>query len=95
VIAYDENSGLKWLPRTPAMAADLTDHIWTLKEVFSMVVIEKTTLNRVTTRFCNHRKTRRANILGLTQLKILLQQVDLWPYKLTVEQNQRVVKPTA
>ncbi|CAK8713852.1 Transposase [Candidatus Electronema halotolerans] len=37
----DENSGLKWLSRTPAMAADLTDHIWTLKEVFSMVVIEK------------------------------------------------------
>ena len=37
----DENSGLKQLPRTPAMAADLTDHIWTLKEVFSMVVIEK------------------------------------------------------
>jgi hypothetical protein len=37
----EENSRLKWLPRTPAMAAGLTDHIWTLKEVFSMVVIGK------------------------------------------------------
>jgi len=37
----EEKFGLKWLPRTPAMAAGLTDHIWTLKEVFSMVVIEK------------------------------------------------------
>ena len=37
----EENSGFKWLPRTPAMAAGLTDHIWTLKEVFSMVVIGK------------------------------------------------------
>jgi len=37
----EENSGLKWLPRTPAMAAGLTDHIWTLKEVFNMVVMEK------------------------------------------------------
>lgn len=36
-----EKSGLKWLPRTPAMAAGLTDHVWTLKEAFSMVVIEK------------------------------------------------------
>ena len=37
----EENSGLKQLPRTPAIAAGLTDHIQTLKEVFSMVVIEK------------------------------------------------------
>ncbi len=37
----EEKSGLKWLPRTPAMVADLTSHIWTLKEVFSMIVIRK------------------------------------------------------
>lgn len=37
----EEKSGLKWLPRTPAMAAGLTDHVWTLKDVFSMVVIGK------------------------------------------------------
>jgi hypothetical protein len=37
----EETSGLKWLPRTPAMAAGLTDHIWTLKKVFNMVVIKK------------------------------------------------------
>jgi hypothetical protein len=29
----------KWLPRTPAMAANLTDHIWTIKELFSLVLI--------------------------------------------------------
>ena len=25
----------KWSPRTPAMAADLTDHIWTVKELLT------------------------------------------------------------
>ncbi len=29
----------KWKHRTPAMAAGLTDHIWTLKELFKMAVI--------------------------------------------------------
>ena len=29
----------KWLQRTPAMAANLTDHIWTVKELFSLVLI--------------------------------------------------------
>ena len=27
--------GTKWLPRTPAMAAHLTDHIWTVKELLT------------------------------------------------------------
>jgi hypothetical protein len=26
-------SGRRWLPRSPAMAAGLTDHIWTVKEL--------------------------------------------------------------
>ena len=29
----------KWLPRTPAMAAKLTDHIWTVKELLTMLPI--------------------------------------------------------
>lgn len=29
----------KWIPRTPAMAAGLTDHSWTLKELFTTVVV--------------------------------------------------------
>jgi hypothetical protein len=27
----------KWSPRTPAMAAKLTDHIWTVKELLMTV----------------------------------------------------------
>ncbi len=27
----------RWLPRTPAMAADLTDHVWTVKELLLSV----------------------------------------------------------
>ena len=27
----------RWNPRTPAMAAGLTDHVWTLKELFSII----------------------------------------------------------
>lgn len=29
----------RWLPRTPAMAADLTDHLWTLKELLTTVLV--------------------------------------------------------
>ena len=29
----------KWLPRTPAMTANLTDHIWTVKELFTTLPI--------------------------------------------------------
>jgi len=28
----------RWQPRTPAMAAGLTDHIWTVKELLKTVV---------------------------------------------------------
>ena len=34
------DSKSKWIKRTPAMAAQLTDHIWTLKELFDYVTIE-------------------------------------------------------
>lgn len=33
----------KWLTRTPAMAAGLTDHIWTVKELLTTVVIPNNT----------------------------------------------------
>lgn len=29
----------KWQPRTPAMAAGLTDHIWDVKELLTMIVV--------------------------------------------------------
>jgi hypothetical protein len=29
----------KWLPRTPAMAAKLTDHIWTVKELLTTLPV--------------------------------------------------------
>jgi hypothetical protein len=29
----------RWLPRTPAMAAGLTDHIWTVKELLTTLPI--------------------------------------------------------
>jgi hypothetical protein len=29
----------RWLPRTPAMAAGLTDHIWTVKELLTTVLV--------------------------------------------------------
>ncbi len=32
-------SGYRWLPRSPAMAAGLTDHIWTVKELLTTVVL--------------------------------------------------------
>jgi hypothetical protein len=31
----------KWIPRTPAMVAGLTDHIWTVKELLMTVVVPK------------------------------------------------------
>lgn len=33
-----DTSSRKWVPRTPAMAAELTDHIWTVKELLTTVV---------------------------------------------------------
>ncbi len=38
------NSGLsptKWSPRTPAMAANLTDHIWTVKELLTILPLPR------------------------------------------------------
>jgi len=29
----------KWLPRTPAMAANLTNHVWTVKELWTALPI--------------------------------------------------------
>lgn len=40
----DCSEQLRWQARTPAMAAGLTDHIWTIKEVLTTVVIP-TTIN--------------------------------------------------
>jgi hypothetical protein len=34
--------GQRWLPRTPAMAAGLTDHIWSVKELLTTVVLPNT-----------------------------------------------------
>jgi hypothetical protein len=34
--------GRRWLPRTPAMAAGLTDHIWTVKELLTTVALPNT-----------------------------------------------------
>jgi hypothetical protein len=36
--AVVEQPGRRWQPRTPAMAAGLTDHLWTFKELLTMVV---------------------------------------------------------
>ena len=33
----------RWLPRTPAMAATLTDHIWTVKELLTAVPVPSNT----------------------------------------------------
>ena len=35
---HDRGSAKRWHPRTPAMAAGLTDHVWTLKEVLMVRV---------------------------------------------------------
>jgi len=34
----DSNAGQRWLPRSPAMVAGLTDHVWTVKELLWTVV---------------------------------------------------------
>lgn len=36
-LAFPVDSDRKWLPRTPAVAANLTDHIWTVKELLTTV----------------------------------------------------------
>ena len=34
--------GRRWRPRSPAMAAGLTDHLWTVKELLTTVVLPNT-----------------------------------------------------
>lgn len=34
-LCVSDRPGIRWHPRTPAMAAKLTDHIWTVKELFT------------------------------------------------------------
>ncbi|GAB4542539.1 MAG: hypothetical protein Kow0063_34640 [Anaerolineae bacterium] len=34
-----DGSSRKWPPRTPAIAAELTDHIWTVKELLTMLPV--------------------------------------------------------
>ena len=44
-----EGSGQRWQPRTPAMAAGLTDHIWTVEEWLTTLPLpDSATLNRRT-----------------------------------------------
>ena len=33
----------RWMPRTPAMAAGITDHIWTFKELFTTLIMDNNT----------------------------------------------------
>jgi hypothetical protein len=40
--AVADQPGRHWQPRTPAMAAGLTDHIWTLKELLTTIVAPNT-----------------------------------------------------
>jgi hypothetical protein len=32
-VSHGTGTAKRWQPRTPAMAAELTDHVWTLREV--------------------------------------------------------------
>jgi len=35
----DRSTSARWRQRTPAMAADLTDHVWTVKELLTTVLV--------------------------------------------------------
>lgn len=37
------NPKRRWMPRTPAMAAGITDHIWTFKELFTTLIVTNNT----------------------------------------------------
>ena len=41
-LPVSDNPRLRWQPRTPAMAAKLTEHIWTLKELLTALPLPKT-----------------------------------------------------
>lgn len=36
-LSVQDGRSIKWSPRTPAMAAKLTDHIWTVKELLTII----------------------------------------------------------
>ena len=40
-VALDLPTNQRWIPRTPGMAANLTDHIWSIKECLSAIPIHK------------------------------------------------------
>ena len=45
-LALEVNDGIRrWRPRTPAMAAALTDHRWTVEEILTNVVVPQRTTN--------------------------------------------------
>lgn len=33
------SASLRWLARTPALAAGLTDHLWTVRELLTVVLV--------------------------------------------------------
>ena len=39
-LRVDNVPGRKWKPRTPAMAARLTDHVWTVKELLTSIPLK-------------------------------------------------------
>ncbi len=39
VACEDPSTSARWRQRTPAMAADLTDHVWTVKELLTTVLV--------------------------------------------------------
>ncbi|CAG0930648.1 hypothetical protein TFLX_01866 [Thermoflexales bacterium] len=41
-VAIQAVSGRRWQPCSPAMAAGLTDHLWTVKELLTTVVLPNT-----------------------------------------------------
>ena len=38
-----DNPNQRWIPRTPAMAAGLTDHVWTIKEILYAIPLPNNT----------------------------------------------------
>jgi hypothetical protein len=38
-LATPEDPNRRWQPRSPALAAGLTDHIWTVRELLKTVVL--------------------------------------------------------
>ena len=41
-LAIQDVPGRRWRPRSPAMAAGLTDHLWTVKELLTTLVLPNT-----------------------------------------------------